>query len=40
VTRAKLAKVAPELLKTVEINLPEFDLPALPKLQLTLPAPK
>ena len=40
VTRVKLAKVAPELLKTVEINLPEFDLPALPKLQLTLPAPK
>jgi murein L,D-transpeptidase YcbB/YkuD len=40
VTRAKLAKVAPELLKTVEINLPEFDLPALPKMQLTLPAPK
>jgi len=41
VTRAKLAKVAPELLKTVEINLPEFSLPELPKLNIrALPAPK
>lgn len=41
VTRAKLAKVAPELLKTVEINLPEFSLPELPRLTIrALPAPK
>ena len=40
VTRAKLAKVAPELLKTVEINLPEFNLPEIPKLSRALPAPK
>lgn len=41
VTEAKLAKLAPELLKTVEINLPEFDLPAMPKPAINiLPAPK